>query len=236
VNTAGEQILRHLSEVEAQRARRAADAALARDVAAVKHFQHGRFEHTYADLGANPRYAAATAFFLEDLYGPTDFSRRDAQFARVVPALVRLFPDELVGTVAELSALHALSEQLDSAMGAVLEGRALNGACYGQLWRQVGQQDSRYRQISLMLAVGKALDRYTRNPLLRTSLRLMRKPAQAAGLGELQSFLEKGFDTFAAMRGAAEFLALIDRRERALAQALFAGDAAPDAPTSGQAP
>jgi hypothetical protein len=236
LNPTSEQILRGLREVAAERARRAADPALARDVTAIKHFQHSRFERTYADLGANPRYAAATAFFLEDLYGPSDFSRRDAQFARVVPALVRLFPDELVGTVAELSDLHALSEQLDSAMGAVLDGQVLDGARYGELWRRVGQRDSRYRQISLMLAVGKALDRYTRNPLLRTSLRLMRKPAVAAGLGELQSFLEKGFDTFAAMRGAAEFLALIERRERALADALFAGEAAPDVGTSGQAP
>jgi hypothetical protein len=57
-----------------------------------------------------------------------------------------------------------------------------------------------------MLAVGTALDRYTRNPLLRHSLRLMRGPAQAAGLGVLQAFLERGFDTFGEMRGATEFL------------------------------
>ena len=46
---------------------------------------------------------------LDELYGPQDFSDRDAQFARVVPALVRLFPQELVETVAVLARLHALS-------------------------------------------------------------------------------------------------------------------------------
>ena len=60
-----------------------------------------------------------------------------------------------------------------------------------------------------MMAVGSALDRYTRNPLLRTSLRLMRGPAAAAGLGVLQAFLERGFDTFRDMRGAQEFLATV---------------------------
>jgi hypothetical protein len=58
--------------------------------------------------------------------------------------------------------------------------------------------------------------------MLRHSLRLMRGPARAAGLGALQSFLEAGFDTFRGMRGAEEFLSLIGQRERALAAALFA--------------
>ena len=50
---------------------------------------------------------------------------------------------------------------------------------------------------------------------------MMRGPAKAAGLAELQRFLEAGFDTFRAMRGAREFLATIGERERTLAKALF---------------
>src|SRR5438093_189275 len=37
-------------------------------------------------------------------------------------------------------------------------------------------------------------------------------------------FLEAGFDTFRAMRGAASFLAMIGQRERALKDGLFAAD------------
>ena len=76
-----------------------------------------------------------------------------------------------------------------------------------------------------MLRVGSDLDGYTRKPLLRQSLRLMRGPAQAAGLGDLQRFLETGFDTFRKMRGSTEFLAIIGQRERELAAALFSGAA-----------
>ena len=50
----------------------------------------------------------------------------------------------------------------------------------------------------------------------------MRGPAQAAGLAELQKFLESGFDAFGAMRGADAFLGTVAQRERALAAALFA--------------
>lgn len=241
LNATAEQILARLHEVRAERERRAADATLSAAVALVKQFQHARFAHTYADLMAQPRYARATRFFLDDLYGPTDFTQRDEQFARVVPALVRLFPAELVGTVLELAQLHALSERLDTAMGAALAPVPVDGRAYGQAWRQVGDAAARARQIDLMLAVGTALDRYTRSAFLRHSLRLMRAPAQAAGLGALQGFLESGFDTFKAMNGATTFLSLIEQRERALAARLFAGgDAelggAAVAPASGQPP
>lgn len=207
----------------AERAARALDPLFAERVAAVKAFQHRRFAQSYADLLGDSRYARAATFFLEDLYGPADFSERDTQFVRIVPALVRMFPREIVGTVADLAALHALSERLDSATARALAASAVDARRYAEAWRAVGEPEAREQQIALMLAVGTALDKYTRNPLLRNSLRLMRSPAKAAGLGALQHFLETGFDTFRAMRGAEEFLRTIAQRERELAARLFSG-------------
>lgn len=222
-NLSADLILRSLQQVEAERVLRAADPELAARVVAVKKFQHARFEHTYADLMADKRYGAATHFFLEDLYGPGDFAHRDAQFARIVPALVRLFPRNIVATVSDLAVLHALSEQLDTAMAQVIHKDDVGASAYSDAWRKVGQPAQREQQIALMVGIGTALDRYTRNPLLRHSLRLMRAPAQAAGLGALQRFLESGFDTFRAMRGADTFLNTIAQRERGLAALLFDG-------------
>lgn len=239
LNPAGEEILACLREVEDQRRVRQADGALGLAVEAVKHYQHRRFAQTYADLLGHPRFGDAARFFLEDLYGPGDFSLRDQQFARVVPALVRLFPKDIVETVRALGQLHALSESLDSAMARRLRAQdsaapeaARDGRLYGRCWREVAGADRRERQIALMLGIGRALDGYTRNPLLRHTLRLMRAPAQAAGLSALQTFLERGFDTFRAMKGAEEFLRVIAQRERDLAAALFAGSDGPDLPLS----
>ena len=118
-------------------------------------------------------------------------------------------------------------------LGPTAAAGAVSGQHYAQCWRQVSSPAERERQIVLMLSVGEALERYTRNLLLRHTLRLMRGPAQAAGLGALQTFLERGFDTFRAMRGAREFLDVIAGRERALAAALFGGTDAPELPISG---
>lgn len=219
-----EAISGHLACVAAERAARAADPALGRQVDRVKRYQQERFRHTYADLLASPRYAGAARFFLEELYGPSDFSRRDAEFARIVPALVRLFPEEVVRTVESLGALHALSERFDTAMGRALGGDAtatLAPGDYAQAWRLCGDAPGRQRQIGLVRTVGESIDRLTRVPMLRTSLRLMRGPARASGLGTLQAFLESGFDHFHAMRGADAFLSVIEARETALAEALF---------------
>ena len=49
----------------------------------------------------------------------------------------------------------------------------------------------------------------------------MRGPARAAGLSELQQFLETGFETFREMKGAHDFMAIVDERERVLSSALF---------------
>lgn len=216
-----ESILRELRRVADERERRRRDAALLRRVLEVKAYQQRRFCHTYADLLVHPRYTLASRFFLDELYGPMDFTQRDEQFARVVPALVRLFPQDIVDTVGTLAALHALSEQLDTQMAEHAADATLTQATYLSAWQATGRPLDREQQIVLTQRVGERLDRLTRNPVLRHTLRMMRGPAKASGLSDLQRFLERGFDTFKAMRGADEFMAMIGTRERQLAQALF---------------
>jgi len=217
----GDRILDHLNTVAALRAQRAADPALAGRVQALKAYQARRFEATYGDLLAHPRYQGAARFFLQELYGPQEFAARDTQFSRIVPALVRLFPADLVATIATLGELHALSESLDDGTARQLPRLPPDAPAYAQAWLAAGRAPARELQIALTLRIGEAMDRYTRNRLLRTSLRLMRGPAQAAGLSDLQQFLEAGFDAFGAMKGAVEFLRWVGQRERALAAALF---------------
>lgn len=215
------EILDVLRGVDAQRARRSADPALGQAVATLKRYQQERFRRTYSDLLESPRFGDAARFFLEELYGPEDFTARDAQFARVVPALVRLFPAEVVATVLALVRLHALTEELDSAMAAQLTAMPIDRTAYWRAWRATGREGDRRQQLDLTLEVGRDLERLTRKPLLRQTLHLMRGPARAAGLHQLQHFLERGFDSFRSMRGAQPFLDLVARREADLITGLF---------------
>jgi hypothetical protein len=203
------------------RAERAADPVLADRVAAIKRYQHDRFSGDYADLLASERFGEATRFFLNDLYGPVDFADRDAQFGRVVPAMARLLPDEVMQTVAQLAELHALSESLDQEMARYLDAGAIDDRSYRAAWLAVDRREDRESQLGLLISVGTSLDRHTRTPLLPAALRLMRGPARAAGLMQLQSFLERGLAAFVSMHGAQEFLATILGNERRVIDDLF---------------
>ncbi len=233
-------VIEHLHQVAAERQRREKEPQLLAAVHALKAYQQQRFTRTYADLLHSQRYRAAAHFFLDELYGPSDFSQRDAQFMRVAPTLVRLFPAELVHAVEILAELHAVSESLDTEMACHLLGRPLDAWAYIRAWQSTGHPAERKLQIELTLKIGATLDRYTHKPFLRQTLRIMRGPARSAGLGELQRFLEAGFDAFKAMKGAQEFLRIIGCRENRLADSIFgatasvasAGFETPDAATA----
>lgn len=206
----------------------AGDPRLDDALAQVKRLQSRRFAGTYADLLQGGLYAPAAAFFLEELYGDKDYARRDEQFARIAGAIETLFPAHVSGTAASLARLHAMTEDLDLQMARLwLRGDPLapNARRYAAAWRELGRRQERSDQLDSVIRLGEELARLTRAPGLRTMLRLMRRPASAAGLGALQHFLETGFDTFAGMsrqRGAIEhFLGTVRVREQALFALLY---------------
>jgi hypothetical protein len=194
-------------------------------LAELKAWQAQRLARTYADLVIQPRYAAATRFFLEDLYGPKDFSARDGELLRIVPVMERLLPDSAVETASLAIELEALSERLDHALAQALPPGPLDEAGYAQAYRLCSSREERMRQVELVGQVGLRLDALVRKPLIAGTLRLMRKPAHMAGLGDLQDFLESGFAAFRTMNGSDEFLAEFRARETEILNRLFSGAA-----------
>lgn len=214
-------ILEHLEIVRFERESRDADPQLGLMVELVKRYQQARFIDTYSDLLQHAQYADACRFFLDDLYGPGDQSVRDAQFARIVPTLCRLFPADVVATVESLARLHAVSEQLDSEMARHVDGSSVTASTYATAWKRTGRPDLRRLQLELLLAVGRALQLYTKHPKMRQALRSMRIPAKVAGLADLQRFLQRGFDIFGSMSAPNEFLTCISAREISYAELQF---------------
>ncbi len=221
-----------LAVVHQLRAAQLAQPELQQAVKAVKRAQCQRFLHSYSDVMAHADWGPAAQFFLNELYGDHDFSQRDAQFGRIAQAMQRLFPHSVVSVATALTQLHALSEQLDHAMGyaivRVVPGQisdAMALHAYVDTWRAVGQRSARAEQLALVLRLGEELAKLTRAAGLRMMLRMMRGPAHAAGLQHLQGFLEQGFDTFSALQrsksGEAGFLALVAERESAWIDRLF---------------
>ena len=196
-------------------------------------WQSARFLRTYPDLMASERYRAAAEFFLSDLYGPKDFSRRDEELERVLPMLTKFLSASAVHTLALGMELDILSESLDSALArALLAGSQsakadISEAAYAKAYRTCGNRPGREAQIDLLMQIGDALDHLTRKPLLKAAIALMKGPAHAAGFRALHDFLERGFRAFCDMGGGAEFLDIIRTRETLILERLFAGHPAP---------
>jgi hypothetical protein len=214
--------------VEQLRVARQVHPELAVLTLSLKRWQAERFAHTYADVLQDPNMGPAAKFFLTELYSDKEYSQRDAQFARIAGTLERMFPQAVIHTATFLAQLHALSETLDANMASVWLHHAehlpaqLDESTYRQLWQALmplaGYAQARQAQIQAAQDLGQQLQRHTRLPGLRLMLRMMRAPATAAGLHQLQQFLECGFDTFAQLgkaRKVENFLRIIDQREHA---------------------
>lgn len=184
-------------------------------------WQATRLADTYADFVAQPRYREATRFFLEDVYGPKDFTRRDEAVRRILPTMARVLPKKAVETVKLAMSLETLTDDLDDRVAGALPPGKITADGYAEANRNAVPREERERQVDLIVAVGQRLDALVHKPLVLGMLELMRPPARAAGLSDLQDFLERGFRAFRAMDGAEEFLAALRERETAILEEIY---------------
>lgn len=221
-----ERITQQLARVADLRASAKVDPKAADARQRLRAWQSERLARTHADLLASERFGKAASFFLSDVYGATDPTNRDEEVQRAVPTMIKLLTSGGVEMVADAIELDALAEDLDAAMIAALGRRvtSLNAAAYGRAYRKVGRRADRQRQIDLIRDLGHSLDQLAHRSFVAMSLTMMRQPAKLAGLGDLQSFLERGYAAFRAMGSADEFINLVITREQALLDSLFAGD------------
>ena len=198
----------------------------------LRRWQTRRLEASFDRFLRDPQRRPAAQFFLTDVYNEHDFAQRDADIARVLPMMQRLLPEHLLATVADAIELGLLTQALDLRMAQVLQAiggprRRLDAALYARAYRTAGLPRLRGYQIDLIARVGLGLGHALRLPGVSMLLRLSRAPARAAGLSQLQGFLERGFEAFGRLGDARGFIGEIEQDERDISRRLFAGDADP---------
>ena len=221
-------IRHHLATARTLRQTVVLDPAAQAARCALRAWQAGRLSQTHADLLNSPRCGNAARFFLTDLYGPKDFSERDNEVERILPLLCTLLPPSGLEAIALAIEVDALTERLDAALINALKDQTLDARTYAFAYRTSSLRAERERQLDLIGRTGRTLRRVAGTPFIGALLRMMRGPAHAAGLGELQAFLERGLAAFRAMGPEAEqFLATIKHRESALIERIYRGDTDP---------
>ncbi len=201
----------------------------------LRRWQMQRLATSFKRFLDDPVSRPAAEFFLSDLYGDRDFSGRDNDVARILPKMMRILPLQMIDTVGDALALSALSHAFDMRMAALLSRslkpvQAIDAANYADAYREIGHPRLRREQITLIQRIGGAIDAAVHTPTLWQLLKLSRLPAKFAGLGALQSFLERGFGAFRVLGGADDFVGSIVAQEIEVSRRLFARDPDPFAP------
>ncbi len=212
-----------IDTIAATRAEIHADPSSEAALQRLQHWQVERLRATYADYHSIARFRDALDFFVQDLYGPHDFHRRDRDLQRVMKGWHQVLPSHALESVTQALELEALSQSLDIAMARDLGEESLSPQTYAQAYRRVDRRRDREHQISLIVSAGRALDDLITRPWIAAALRAARYPARMAGVGTLQQFLERGYAAFAKMGSAEDLLRVIEDRETRIMKQILAG-------------
>ena len=197
------------------------------ELRALQRWQAQRLQSTYADFAADGRYAPALGFFVNDLYGPHDFERRYDDLRKVLHQWQRLLPERALQAFMYALQLEVLTQALDLAVVAALDGARPTSTSYAAAYRRADRRTDRQRQIWLILAAGRALDSLTNAAVIGMALHAAKLPARLLGVAMLHDFLERGYEAFKQMGGATPLLRAIEQRETVIMQRLFAGSSDP---------
>lgn len=193
-------------------------------------WQQARLARTFDDFIRQQPYRPAVTFFLTEIYGGLDFRERDQDMGKVMPVMQRFLPDKVLYIMSEAFELQAISLEFDMQMARQMKRRGLTEpdmSGYCDIYRAVGDQPGRERQILLIRKLGYDLERLVDKPMVNMLVRLLRGPAHAAGFGKLQEFLEAGLGSFRALGDITYFNETIHTREWGAMEKLFAGTEQP---------
>ncbi|WP_394223246.1 FFLEELY motif protein [Alteromonas gracilis] len=222
-----QQIIKHIHRVNALRDL-ANQLGVMPIIHQLQHWQCERLLITHDDLAQQKRYKKAMAFFVDELYGPKDFSQRDADLVRVIPKLAKVLPEKAMNAMDDALSLNALSFDLDMAMAQYLNthypDEPINRDSYAEAYRHVGRKDDREHQIDIISHLGDQLADVIKIRGISMLISLSRRPAKLAGLLALHEFLERGFDAFKAIGDVQSFIQPVLVREKALMQVLLSED------------
>lgn len=192
---------------------------------ALQTWQCDRLLVSHDDLAQQKRYQKAMAFFVEELYGPKDFSQRDADLARVIPKLAKVLPEKAMSAMNDALSLNALSFELDMEMAQYLTqhypGLPIDRHSYAQAYRYVRRERDRQHQIAIISHLGDQLADVIKIRGIGMLISISRRPAKVAGVLALHEFLARGFDAFKAIGDVQSFIQPVLQRETQMMMALL---------------
>jgi hypothetical protein len=194
---------------------------------ALQIFQSNRLRRDYSDLAEVPQYEPVGEFFFAELYGPRDFSRRDAE-ARRLQQLLHVLPGVKLRDIEQVLALLELTHALDDELARLMVARGIHvdfdEATYERLYREADNYEARLEQLELIRHCLYNVFRLSRSALLGVALRRSGLIARLAGFEVAHDFLHKGYEALQRVSSIDLFAETIYGRELARLQRIYERD------------
>lgn len=218
-----EKIVKHLTDAKTLH-QQADNQGISQAIKTLQAWQCKRLMVTHNDLWQQKRFNPAMRFFIDELYGPKDFSQRDQDIARVVPKMSKLLPEKALVSLESALHLNLLSFELDMKMAEMLKGTEINRETYAATYFDCQNHEKRIMQIGFIEALGEDLAEVVKIKGLSALLMLSRKPAKLAGVLALHEFLEMGYKAFKNLGDVNDFIHPIVHREKHIMHALCSAE------------
>jgi hypothetical protein len=219
MNNSTQQIIRHLHGIRTLQ-EVAEKAGLIPTIRTVQTWQCKRLLVSHQGMYQQKRFRPAVEFFINELYGPNDFSQRDQDIARIVPKMSKFLPEKALCSLASALHLNTLSFELDFDLAKELVDTEINRDSYAKAYISCDNLANRQQQIDYIRTLGNDLADVVKMKGIASLLFISRKPAKMAGVLALHEFLEKGFKSFKNLGNVEDFIIPVVNKESEIMQQL----------------
>ncbi len=191
----------------------------------LQQYQRQRLIDTHAELLADGKTEPAIRFLIDDVYGGRDLKPVAIDIRRAINKAMSLLPNKVMDTSASVLEAAILTQELDEALTDVLADRLdlpLDDDTWCAAYRELGRPELRALQLAIVEGIGPQLDRYIRSRMIQATFKLVRRPAHAAGFGNLYDFLDQGFAAMQDIPSCGQLLQQVARVEQQIMQQVLA--------------
>ncbi|MBP7782849.1 MAG: hypothetical protein KA038_00285 [Acinetobacter sp.] len=201
----------------------------------VQAWQKQRIQRTHAKQFAEKQNILMSEYFLNRLYGGSDFDALAGQIARLVKyahKAEKLIPENAIKTGTAGVTLAILAVQLDEEVAIqLLEDYPNNPALTDEMMRltylKLNQGENRLKQLRLLDELGISLDKYMRSFMVQAAFKMCKGAATKYHFEVMYDFMQDGFLALKPLKSAEKFVKEFTAIERQIVDKVHAGDLNP---------
>lgn len=201
----------------------------------VQHWQRQRLHRSHHVLFNQPNNTALAHYFVDRLYGGSEFDDIAFQIQRLVKhahKVEKIIPETAIQTGVHGIDLAIFAIELDEQVAEYLiENHAPDTPITNDMMRlsylALEQKDTRLKQMQMADEFGQNLDRYLRSFVIQTAFKMCKSVAYKHNFNTIYDFMQDGFTAMKPLKSASTFVHAFTEQEKHVILNVHAGHLTP---------